>query len=213
VTVEITHTYRGDLYVRLESPSGKSIVLHRDKGGSLDNLHLDLNSDQFTPLAELTGEDIHGEWKLRVSDLLKDDVGRLDTWGLTIDYESGEQVVTGSVEPNMDIPDMDENGIVSIISISETGKLATLSVDVDISHTYRGDLRIELISPLGGRALICDNNGDSADDIRQVYSLQSTPALKTLVGEEIRGDWRLHVRDLARDDQGTLNRWALSLHI
>lgn len=211
VTVDITHTYRGDLYIRLASPSGKSIDLHRDKGGSLDNLHLDLNSDQFAPLAELAGEDIQGEWKLRVSDLFKDDVGRLDKWGLTIDFEPGEQVVTGSVEPNLDIPDMDENGIVSIISISETGTLAALSVDVDISHTYRGDLRVELISPRGGHALICDNNGDSADDIRQVYSMQTTPALKTFIGEQIRGDWRLHVRDLARDDQGKLNRWALSL--
>jgi len=58
VTVDITHTYRGDLNVRLTAPSGKTVVLHSAAGGSLDNLHLDLNSESFAPLSELAGEAI-----------------------------------------------------------------------------------------------------------------------------------------------------------
>lgn len=210
VIVDITHTYRGDLHVQLESPSGRSIDLYRDKGGHLDNLHLDLKSDQFMALAELVGENISGEWKLHVSDLLKDDVGRLDKWGIVIDYESSEKVITESAEPKKMIPDMDENGIFSSIFIRDSGALKHISLDVDISHSYRGDLRVELVSPTGERVMVCDNEGGSQHDIRQVFAMESTSSLKVLAGKEIKGEWRLHVRDLAEYDDGILNRWAIS---
>ena len=213
VTVDITHTYRGDLNVRLAAPSRKTIVLHSDKGGSLDNLHLDLRSDSFEPLSELAGESIEGDWTLQVSDLLKHDVGRLDRWGVTIEYEPEDQVITGEAKPDTPIPDYNTEGIQSAISIKDPGLVTSLSVEVDITHTYRGDLQIALISPSGGRALIRDNNGDSQDDIHEVYTEDTTPALKALIGEETKGDWKLHVRDLAKYDKGTLNRWALTLRV
>ena len=209
VTVDITHTYQGDLNVRLAAPSGKTVVLHSDQGGSQDNLHLDLNSDDFPPLAELAGEAIEGRWILNVADLLKDDVGRLDKWGVTIDYETKDQEYAGEARPAVPIPDSSANGVQSAIPIAGSGSLKSLSVELDITHTYRGDLQIELISPSGARALIRDNDGDSQDDIREVYTESSTPALKVLIGEEIKGDWKLQVRDLAKYDEGTLNRWAL----
>jgi subtilisin-like proprotein convertase family protein len=211
VTVDITHTYRGDLNVRLAAPSGKTVVLHSDQGGRLDNLQLDLNSDSFAPLSELAGEAIEGQWALYVADLVKDDVGRLDKWGVTIEYEPEGQEYSGEANPDAPIPDFNADGIQSAISIAGSGSLISLSVEVDITHTYRGDLQIELISPSGARALIRDNNGESQNDIREVYTEASTPALKVLIGEEIKGDWKLHVRDLAKYDQGILNRWGLTL--
>jgi M6 family metalloprotease-like protein len=213
VAVDITHTYRGDLKVRLAAPSGKTVVLHSDQGGSLDNLHLDLASDTFVPLSELIGEAIEGNWTLHVSDLLKDDVGRLDKWGLALEYDLEEQAFTGEATPNASIPDFDGEGIESAISIADSGSVRSLSVEVDITHTYRGDLQIELVSPSGGRVLIRNDNGDSQDDIHEVYTEESTPALKAFIGEEIQGDWKLHVRDLAKYDEGTLNRWALRLRV
>ena len=211
ITVDITHTYRGDLNVRLAAPSGKTAVLHSDQGGNLDNLHLDLNSASFAPLSELSGEAIEGIWTLSVADLLKDDVGRLDKWGVTIEYEPEAREYKGESTPQASIPDFSADGIRSTISIAGSGALTSLSVEVDITHTYRGDLQIELISPSGARALIHDNNGDSQDDIQEVYTESSAPALKALMGEDINGDWKLHVRDLAKYDTGTLNRWALVL--
>jgi subtilisin-like proprotein convertase family protein len=209
VTVDITHTYQGDLNIRLASPSGKTVVLHSDQGGSQDNLHLDLNSNDFEPLAELVGEAVDGRWSLNVADLLKDDVGRLDKWSVTIDYETEDQEYAGEARPEAPIPDFSANGVQSTIPIAGSGSLKSLSVEVDITHTYRGDLQIELISPSGARALVRDNDGDSQDDIREIYTESSTPALKALIGEEIKGDWKLQVRDLAKYDEGTLNRWAL----
>ena len=211
VSVDITHTYRGDLKLKLAAPSGKAVILHSDQGGSLDDLHLDLNSANFAPLSEFLGETIEGQWTLNVADLLKSDVGRLDKWGLTIEYEADSQEYSGEAKSNAPIPDYSADGIQSAIPITGSGSLKSLSVEVDITHTYRGDLQIELISPAGARALIRDNDGDSQDDIREVYTESSTPALKALIGEEINGDWKLQVRDLAKYDNGTLNRWTLVL--
>lgn len=213
VSVDISHTYRGDLHVRIESPSGREVNLHREKGGSLDNLHLKLKSDQFLPLSELAGEEIRGEWKLHVCDLIRDDVGRLDKWGVVIDYEQEEKRITSSLDANLNIPDNDEIGISSAISINASGLLKSLSVDVDITHTYRGDLRLELICPNSTRVVICDNSGESQNDIRRVFSIENTPSLKALIGEEVGGEWRLHVRDTAAYDTGTLNRWGLSFEV
>jgi M6 family metalloprotease-like protein len=211
VTVDITHTYRGDLNVRLVAPSGKTVVLHSDKGGNMDNLHLDLKSDTFAQLSEMAGEPIGGNWTLHVSDLLKDDVGRLDKWGVAIEYEPEEQALTGEAKPTASIPDFDFKGVQSTISMAESGLVKSISVEADITHTYRGDLQIVLISPSGGRSLIRDNNGDSQNDIHEVYTEESTPALKTLIGEETKGDWKLHVRDLEKYDEGILNKWVLTL--
>ncbi|ETW94532.1 MAG: hypothetical protein ETSY2_49645, partial [Candidatus Entotheonella gemina] len=87
VKVQISHTYRGDLNVQLVAPSGKIVTLHSGQGGTLDNLALDLDPQSFSPLNEFKGEAIQGPWLLHVRDLWQYDVGRLDTWSLTIEYE------------------------------------------------------------------------------------------------------------------------------
>ena len=212
-TVDISHTYRGDLNVRLAAPSGKTVTLHNDQGGELDNLNLKLDSQNFTPLSEFNGESIQGAWTLFVYDLLKDDVGRLDRWGLTIEFKTQEKVSTGEAMPNASIPDDDAAGVESTINISDSGSLKSFSVDLDITHSYRGDLQIELSSPSGRRVLIRDNDGDPQANIYEIFTEESVPTLKTLVGEEIKGDWKLFVRDLAGDDEGTLNRWAITLRV
>jgi M6 family metalloprotease-like protein len=211
VNVEISHTYRGDLKVSLEAPGGETVVLHSKKGGDLNNLSLNLNSDSFAPLAELKGKPIEGDWTLHVSDLLKDDVGRLDSWGVTIVYESVDQLAKGEVSPGAAIPDADAGGVQSFISIAETGIVKRLSVEVDITHPYRGDLQIELISPSGQRALLRSSTGDSRNNIHEIYDKESTPSLKSIAGEQVEGDWGLQVRDLAARDVGILDRWAVMI--
>lgn len=59
--------------------------------------------------------------------------------------------------------------------------------------------------------MLHDRNGGSADDIRRVFDLTTTPGLSTLVGQSIQGDWTLRVQDLAFADVGRLNRWELEI--
>ncbi len=86
-----------------------------------------------------------------------------------------------------------------------------LAVEAEITHTYRGDLQIELVAPSGDRALLRARDGDSQDDVRITYTSETTPTLGALFGQTGDGIWALHVRDLVGWGTGTLDQWALSI--
>ncbi|WP_419661814.1 peptidase S8/S53 domain protein [Desulfosarcina variabilis str. Montpellier] len=121
------------------------------------------------------------------------------------------QTVRQSSSPALAIPDYDTNGVRDTLRINDTGSLAGINVDVDISHTYIGDLRLTLIAPSGRQVVLHERNGGSADNIRQRYNAATTPGLSDLAGESIQGDWVLWVQDLAPADKGTLNRWEVEI--
>lgn len=84
VSVDITHTYIGDLRVGLRSPAGSTVWLHDRSGGSTDNLRATWSSASVASLAALVGQEIAGSWTLQVSDHESADVGKLNRWGLRL---------------------------------------------------------------------------------------------------------------------------------
>jgi len=84
VSLDITHTYIGDLTVTLISPSGTTVVLHSRTGGSQDNLIATYKSMTTAGLQGLRGQNVQGVWKLRVVDLEAVDVGKLNRWALKL---------------------------------------------------------------------------------------------------------------------------------
>lgn len=92
-------------------------------------------------------------------------------------------------------------------AISVTGRTANAPaatpVTVDISHSWRGDLKVELLAP-GGRAYLLSNyEGGSADDIKQTFEVD-------LSSEALNGIWKLRVNDKATGDTGRLNGWSIT---
>jgi subtilisin family serine protease len=101
VKVTLTHTYVGDLVIKLTSPSGKVVTLFSRHGGSGDNLSGTTFDDEagtaiangrapysgsFRPFASLTGFDglsTKGTWTLTVQDAASRDTGTLSAWSLT----------------------------------------------------------------------------------------------------------------------------------
>ncbi|MCX7954136.1 MAG: gliding motility-associated C-terminal domain-containing protein [Bacteroidales bacterium] len=99
VTINITHTWVGDLVVILVDPLGWEHILVNRRGGSGDNfintvfknnatISITMGSAPFTgayipeePLP--TGLNPNGTWKLRVVDLVTTDVGTLNNWSIT----------------------------------------------------------------------------------------------------------------------------------
>ncbi len=75
VTVDITHSYRGDLQVTLVKGT-KSIVLFNGDGGSADDL-----KQTFT-VTGIAGEALRGGWSLKVVDTAAQDTGTLNSWKL-----------------------------------------------------------------------------------------------------------------------------------
>lgn len=76
--VNITHTWSGDLIVKLTSPAGTEAVLHNRTGSGEDDI------DRNFPLDVFNGEVATGDWTLSVSDNASRDVGTLNRWSLTI---------------------------------------------------------------------------------------------------------------------------------
>ncbi|MEU6510438.1 M4 family metallopeptidase [Streptomyces sp. NPDC046942] len=115
---------------------------------------------------------------------------------------------TGSTYDNntqMAIPD---NGpaITSAITVSgRTGNApGNLQVSVDITHTWRGDLVIDLIGPSGTAYRLKNfSSSDSADNVKTTYTVNAS-------AEPANGTWKLQVQDQASQDTGTLNDWKLT---
>jgi hypothetical protein len=83
VTLNITHTYVGDLVVRLQHGS-RTVDLHRRSGGSSDNLRLTVPSNL---VGGFVGAVAGGEWKLLVSDNAGGDIGKLQSWSLSVNAQ------------------------------------------------------------------------------------------------------------------------------
>ncbi|MCK6546957.1 proprotein convertase P-domain-containing protein [Myxococcota bacterium] len=203
LTVDITHTYRGDLRVVLTRGT-QSITLHDRTGGSTDNLRTTYD------VPALVGVDARGTWTLTVSDLDRADVGTLVSWSLELTRPAagGGGGGTGPVTrelaatPNLAIPDANTTGVQSTITFDEELRVDDLRVDVVITHPYIGDLTVTLSNGTATQVLH-RREGGSADDIRRTFE---TAAFRNA---SARGTWTLSVVDGAARDVGTLASWRL----
>jgi extracellular elastinolytic metalloproteinase len=214
VTVDIPHTFIGDLLVTVVSPTGKTAVLHNRAGGGQDNLLATFRSEDVPALAALLGDQAKGNWRLQVADLAGADVGSLRRWGLEMNLEATTaQTVHQEAAPGLAIPDNTPAGVSSSLTIAQAGTVQGLKVSIDITHTFIGDLRVELVAPSGQQVVLHDQSGGSDDNLIRSFDSVSSPALATLVGQPAQGNWTLRVRDLAAQDLGKLNRWSLDVAV
>ncbi|MER5928874.1 S8 family serine peptidase [Streptomyces sp. NPDC002054] len=108
-------------------------------------------------------------------------------------------------ENTTDVAIPDNGGAVSS-SIAVTGRTgnapAALKVNVDIKHSYRGDLVIDLVGPGGAVKRLQSSSGDSAANVLTTYTVDASawPA---------NGTWQLRVQDVAAADTGYIDSWSL----
>ena len=112
---------------------------------------------------------------------------------------------TYSSNTSVDIPDNSPVGAVSVINVPDDLTVFGTTADVDISHTYSGDLVVKLVSAQGTQVTLQSNVGGSNDDIVRSFTSES------FNGEVATGDWTLQVEDTAAADTGTINGWSLTL--
>ncbi len=212
VSVNIEHSYQGDLQVRLTAPDGSNTLLHDRKGGGQDDLVRAFDMDDTPGLSNLTGQSANGSWVLSVSDRAAIDTGVFKDWGLTLGLD-GMPASVWETFPGLHIPDHDPLGVASQIEVERQGGLRDIELTVDITHTWRGDLSVTLESPGGTSAAIHHKEGGSADNLQRSYKAADTQVLQALVdaGVEINGIWKLRVADNVSQDVGKLNAWKLVL--
>ncbi|MEU2158987.1 M4 family metallopeptidase [Streptomyces sp. NPDC019396] len=105
---------------------------------------------------------------------------------------------------NVNIPDL--STATSPVTVSGiTGNApSALKVDVDIVHTWRGDLVIDLVAPDGSTYRLKNSSGsDSADNVVATYTVNAS-------SEVANGTWGLKVQDVARYDTGYINNFKLT---
>jgi subtilisin family serine protease len=93
---------------------------------------------------------------------------------------------------------------IAVSGQSGTAPAAT-AVAVDIRHTYRGDLVIDLVAPDGSTYRLKNSSGsDSADNVIATYTVN-------LSSEAKNGTWQLRVQDVAAADTGYINSWSITV--
>ena len=215
VEVTISHTYRGDLKLLLIAPDGTSVILYGRTSPVFDrsdNLIATFSLNNVPQLSNFFGKSAQGQWSLQVIDLAAADFGELEAWSLTLGLSTLQN--EWSVSPGLHLPDNNAAGVISEIEVDSAGILRQIEVNVDITHTYRGDLKVNLEAPSGFSVVLHSvNNRDSEDDLRVIYSAIDTSGLQALVDQNINinGTWRLTVSDNLSQDVGKLNSWGLRL--
>ncbi|MER5602275.1 M4 family metallopeptidase [Streptomyces sp. NPDC002265] len=106
---------------------------------------------------------------------------------------------------DVSIPD---NGAAVTSSITVSGRTgnapSNLQVSVDIVHTWRGDLVIDLVAPDGSAYRLKNfSSSDSADNVNATYTVNAS-------SEVANGTWKLKVQDQAAQDTGYINSWKLT---
>ncbi|MEU9159266.1 M28 family metallopeptidase [Streptomyces sp. NPDC048424] len=106
---------------------------------------------------------------------------------------------------DVNIPDSPAAAVNSPITVSGvTGNApATTKVDVNIVHTYRGDLIVDLVAPDGTVYNLHNRTGGSADNLVQSYTVNAS-------SEVANGVWNLRVKDAAAQDVGYVNSWKIT---
>ncbi|HEX6968089.1 MAG TPA: S8 family serine peptidase [Micromonosporaceae bacterium] len=129
---------------------------------------------------------------------------RTATYTLTVTGGGGGGC-TGSNDTDVSIPD--GGTATSSITITGCGRNASSSskVTVDIVHSWRGDLVIDLIAPDGSSYRLKNANiWDFFPNVNTTYTVD-------LSGEAADGTWRLRVQDVYAGDTGYINSWSLTL--
>ncbi len=245
VEVDIDHTWTGDLELTLISPAGTRVLLAARRGQSGDHFRDTVFDDaattsvraasapfngRFQPeesLHVLDDQEPNGEWLLEVRDLASADGGTLNRWALTVEtccfeFENRLPVSIDAGPPSTVFSNIE-------VATLPGALVDSLTVQVDIRHTWNGDLDIALISPQGTRVQLARRRGGRDDDFNETVfdDAADTPIaagqapfasafrpeqpLSAFEDELAAGVWSLEIVDNASQDGGRLERWAMTL--
>ncbi|QXE35267.1 M28 family peptidase [Streptomyces sp. GMY02] len=115
---------------------------------------------------------------------------------------------TGPTFENLTDVAIPDNGAAVTSAVTVTGLSGnappTLRVSVDVRHTWRGDVVLDLVGPSGtAYRLKNSSSSDSADNVIATYTVNASSELAN-------GTWRLRAQDVASQDTGYINGWSLT---
>ena len=119
--------------------------------------------------------------------------------------------------------------VVETITVGAVSTVQDVQLSLEITHTFQGDLSVDLQGPNGASTRLHDGAGSGDDNFNLIYSDAGIPngsdsytcgcvmqpsgpgILQDLLGGGPTGDWVLTINDNLGGDQGTLDNWCLAL--
>ncbi len=134
-------------------------------------------------------------------------------------------------KPPLAIPDYNEMGVISSITVPDTDIISDVNITINIMHPFDDDIDLTLISPpqtalfsdIGstGNYFIDTTLDDEADapipDLSSEapftgsYQPEGGPVLFNLDGNPAAGDWNLKIVDDKTNDTGEFNSWSVTI--
>ncbi|MER5885626.1 M4 family metallopeptidase [Streptomyces sp. NPDC001941] len=131
-----------------------------------------------------------------------------DAWaGIAVGTRPGNPNPGGKSFENTADVNIPDNGAAVTSSVTVSGVTgnapSNLAVDVNIVHTYIGDLIVDLVAPDGSVYNLQNRTGGSADNIVKTFTVNAS-------SEVANGVWKLRVQDKAAIDTGYINSFKLT---
>ena len=106
-------------------------------------------------------------------------------------------------------PDPSASYVASTIEIPDSshtrGTFGKATLNLDVRHTYIGDLQLELVTPQGEVIEVHERAGGTTNDIR------GTRTVELPAGTTAAGTWRLVASDHAALDTGSIDSWSIAI--
>ena len=121
------------------------------------------------------------------------------------------------VATDLPLPINDNSTTTSYIVVNDAYCIGDVDIELDLTHTYIGDLEVDVTSPEGTTVRLHDRSGGGDDDLHMYYDEQGGDLpegpgmLSDWEGEIVTGTWTMTVTDNAGADTGTLDHWALKI--
>jgi hypothetical protein len=121
-------------------------------------------------------------------------------------FVTGSWVASGSL--NTAIPDNSATGISKSLTVSDSRIIEAVQLKVKVSHTYTGDLSIELTSPSGTKSVLFTpyNGFAGSDNLTEMVLLSNA-----FYGESSAGNWTIKVVDAMNSYNGSLASWNIRI--
>jgi subtilisin-like proprotein convertase family protein len=191
------------------------------------NLDFGSVADNLTPFAGTLAASAECGARLSFSVAVTTDQGTAD---VPFSVPTGSAGSAASVASSTIVAIPDGGTATSSVTVNDPGRVKNVRVRIDrITHSYDGDLRIDLVAPDGTAVNLVDRRGGSGDDFVGTVFDQSAPQsivsgaapftgtfsperdLGALDGLQQQGDWTLRVRDASLGDIGFIQGWGLDV--
>lgn len=113
-----------------------------------------------------------------------------------------------------DIPINDLQISTLSLAIASTNLIKSIKVNVDIEHTFIGDLIVTLLPPVQTGVppvILHDRQGGATDNIKTTYDEINTLKLAAFKGQNPQGTWTLEVADKAEADTGKIRSFTIEI--